>query len=273
MPTAAAPASVGDYDTRRRGALLRDGRVQGLIGGGAVAGFAAGLLVSGKPWHLPPAWGDIPTWISAVATIGLLIGAIVTARYAIKAFRKQAAEVAILAKQNDRDIAERHQAQAARVFTGVEDVRPRYAHPYAKNGSDFPIYDAQFWQARTGDLSDPDDARMIPPGGLAADSRDISYLDALANTVLTFRDAAGARWIRMPDGTIKEQERGTARESILAALGEPPPAPPDPPEAPGQAAGPRDAPGAVTLRCRPCPSPSTTYPAATTASTTRSPTR
>jgi hypothetical protein len=42
-------------------------------------GFAIGLLVSGKPWHLPPAWSDIPRWISAVATIGLLIGAIVTA--------------------------------------------------------------------------------------------------------------------------------------------------------------------------------------------------
>ena len=240
MPTAAAPA--WGLDTRRRGALLRDGRVQGLIGGGAVAGFAAGLLVSGKPWHLPPAWGDIPTWISAVATIGLLIGAIVTARYAIKAFRKQAAEVAILAEQNDRDIAERRQAQAARVYIFVEDVRPRYAHPYARNGSDFPVYDAQFWQADLGGLSDPDDAGMIPPGGGAVCGTPVSYLDALANTVLTFRDAAGARWIRMPDGTIKEQERGTARESILAALGEPPPAPPDPPEAPGPAAGPETPP-------------------------------
>ncbi len=35
------------------------------------------------------AWGDIPTWIEALATIGLLIGAVITARYAIKAFGKQ----------------------------------------------------------------------------------------------------------------------------------------------------------------------------------------
>lgn len=24
-------------------------------------GFLLGLLIFGKPWHLPPAWGDIPT--------------------------------------------------------------------------------------------------------------------------------------------------------------------------------------------------------------------
>jgi len=171
---------------------------------------------------------DVPGWITAAGTAILAIFAIVTAIYAIRAFRKQSREVAILAEQNDRDIAEREQAQAARVYTGVEDTRPLWAHPYAKNGSDFPVYDAQLWQAGPGGLSDPDDSRMIPPGGLARDRRDISYLDALDNTVLTFRDAAGARWIRMPDGTIRKQERDTPRDSILAVLGRPPSAPSEP---------------------------------------------
>lgn len=36
----------------------------------------------------------MPGWITAIATAGLLIGAIITAGYAIKAFRKQAEEVA-----------------------------------------------------------------------------------------------------------------------------------------------------------------------------------
>jgi hypothetical protein len=202
---------------------LKDWWVGAILG--ILAGFIIATLIYDKPWHLPPAWGDIPTWIGAIATVGLLVGAIVTARYAIKAFREQSKEVAILAEQNDRDIAERHRDQAARVFTVVEDARPRYAHPYAKNGSDFPVYDAQFWQADPGGLSDPHDAGMIPPDGHAAESRDVSYLDALANTVLTFRDAAGARWIRMPDGTLKEQERDNARDSILAALGLPLPVP------------------------------------------------
>jgi len=51
------------------------------------------MLIFGSPWHLPPAWGDIPTWITAIATFGLLVGAIVTAIYAIRAFRAQSQEV------------------------------------------------------------------------------------------------------------------------------------------------------------------------------------
>lgn len=50
----------------REGSLLRDRHVQGLVGIGAIAGFLIGLLVFGDPWHLPPAWGDIPTWLLAV---------------------------------------------------------------------------------------------------------------------------------------------------------------------------------------------------------------
>jgi hypothetical protein len=79
-------------DTRSKGALLRNERAQGAVGGVGV-GFLIGLLIFGDPWHLPPAWGDIPTWISAIATIGLLIGAIITAKYAIKAFGKQSQQL------------------------------------------------------------------------------------------------------------------------------------------------------------------------------------
>jgi hypothetical protein len=165
------------------------------------------------------------TQLTGVATAALAAFAIITAVYAVLAFRKQSREVAILAAQNDRDIADRRQAQAARVFTGVEDRQPRYAHPYAKNGSDYPVYDAQLWQSGPGGLGNPKDVGMIPPGGLGIDGRDIRYLDAVDNTVLTFRDAAGIRWIRMPDGTLKEQEHDTALDSILAALGRPLPAP------------------------------------------------
>ena len=72
--------------------MLRNERVQGAAGGVGV-GFLIGLLIFGEPWHLPPAWGDIPTWITAVATIGLLIGAVITARCAIRAFGEQSKEV------------------------------------------------------------------------------------------------------------------------------------------------------------------------------------
>jgi hypothetical protein len=171
----------------------------------------------------------------AVATTVLAAFAIVTAWYARRAFLKQSEEVAILAEQNERDMAERHQAQAARVYTVVEDPGVHYARPYAKNGSDFPVYDAQVWQADPGGLSDPADIGMIPPGARGIDNRQIHYAEALANTVLTFRDAAGARWMRMPDGTLKEQGYDTTRDSIRAAFGQALPAPADPPELAGTA--------------------------------------
>jgi hypothetical protein len=46
--------------------LLKDWRVRGLIIIAAAVGFVIGLVVFGTPWHLPPAWGDIPTWLLAV---------------------------------------------------------------------------------------------------------------------------------------------------------------------------------------------------------------
>jgi len=169
------------------------------------------------------------TQLTAVATVALVVLALAAAIVAGIALSKQSRELTILARQNDRDIAERHQAQAAQVFIGVEDRPPRYARRYAKNGSDFPVYDAQLWQADPGVLSDPEGIGMIPPGSVAESGRQISYQEALETTVLTFRDAAGARWIRMPDGTLKEQEHDTARDSILAAFGQALPSPADPP--------------------------------------------
>jgi hypothetical protein len=74
--------------------LKKNWRVLILCGSCLFAGFLAGMLFFGSPWHLPPAWGDIPTWITALATFGLLIGAIITAIYAIRAFREQSKEVA-----------------------------------------------------------------------------------------------------------------------------------------------------------------------------------
>lgn len=72
---------------------LKNWQIPTLCGGCLFVGFLVGMLIFGAPWHLPPAWGDIPTWITAIATVGLLVGAIVTAIYAIRAFREQSREV------------------------------------------------------------------------------------------------------------------------------------------------------------------------------------
>jgi hypothetical protein len=50
---------------------LKDRRVIVFGIGCALAGFLVALLVFGKPWHLPPDWGDIPTWLAVlVASVG-----------------------------------------------------------------------------------------------------------------------------------------------------------------------------------------------------------
>ena len=42
--------------------------------------------------------------------------------------------------------------------------------------------------------------------------------DVIQGAILTFRDAAGVRWVRMPDGTLSEQTRDAALESVRVAL-------------------------------------------------------
>jgi hypothetical protein len=138
-------------ESKRRLSWLTDGRVLITCGVSLFAGFLVGMLIFGSPWHLPPAWGDIPTWITGIATTGLLAGAIVTAAYAIRAFRAQSHEISDqgemlkiqsgqLAEQRkinteqmtvlglqaeelrksleerDREADQRHRAQASRVF-------------------------------------------------------------------------------------------------------------------------------------------------------------
>jgi hypothetical protein len=48
------------------GSWLKDSRVLTTIGLAATAGFGAGLLIFGQPWHLPPNYGDVPTWLAVL---------------------------------------------------------------------------------------------------------------------------------------------------------------------------------------------------------------
>jgi hypothetical protein len=148
---------------------LKDWRVLVLCAGCVFAGFLLGMLIFGSPWHLPPAWGDIPTWITAIATVGLLAGAIITAIYAIRAFRAQAKEISdqadMLQVQSDQFVEQRrinekqtevldlqaaelresteerkrerearHRAQAARVFI-TQEAAPTVPSGYAAHRS------------------------------------------------------------------------------------------------------------------------------------------
>jgi hypothetical protein len=85
---------------------FKDWRVRGLAAGCLVTGFVVGMVIFGQPWHLPPAWGDIPTWF-------LAIGAGITAWYAVQAYSKQSREVEAI-EQQVRDGQEERKREAER---------------------------------------------------------------------------------------------------------------------------------------------------------------
>ena len=115
----------------------------------------------------------VPTWVGAIATFGLLIGAIITAYYARRALMTQSQQLADQRRinaeqtsvlelqtrelresfqQREREAKERRRAQASLVFTwaeretqyvmGVDPFEKVTAH--ARNTSLQPIYDVCF---------------------------------------------------------------------------------------------------------------------------------
>jgi hypothetical protein len=123
--------------------LLKDWRVRGLISGAVLVGFLIGLLVFGAPWHLPPAWGDIPTWLLAV-------GAAAAAGVALLQLRILREQMAEDAKRNikrdkllDRQLTESEARAASERRRQAEDIDVRFARStgHVVNNSRRPIRD------------------------------------------------------------------------------------------------------------------------------------
>ncbi len=234
-------------ERKRDFSLLKNWRVLTLCGGCIVAGFLLGMLIFGSPWHLPPAWGDIPTWITGIATAGLLVGAIITARYAIKAFGKQseqledqrrinAEQTGVLAlqaeelgeslKERKREAEQRRSAQAARVFislaTGV------WFKPLGRQAglseieedllSETPDIDA------SDELTSDEDFTSDEPGGVIATVTVVNTSDQpVYDTRLYWRPSP--RWPNfdplgtiMPGGKFEQQVKFPPEANVGALL-------------------------------------------------------
>jgi hypothetical protein len=78
------------------------------------------------------------------------------------------------------------------------------------NSSDQPVYDVEFYWRR-GSAShgepNPEPLGILMPGEREEKSRDFPSETnmAVSGAILRFRDAAGVRWIRRPDGGLSEQ--------------------------------------------------------------------
>jgi hypothetical protein len=198
---------------------------------------------------------DLSGEITAIATAVLAFFAIVTAFYARRAFLKQSQEVRdqtsmlsiqseqlveqrkinerqteVLKLQADdlreslqerqREAADRRRAQAEQVFVGAPHTPGQPVSPYAMNASHLPIFGVQLWSRGVHGLSDPVDLGVILPGNqatataLAFETGD----EAMAHTILTFRDTTSRRWVRLPNGSLTKQPCSTTRDSVLAIM-------------------------------------------------------
>ena len=134
----------------------------------------------------------------------------------------QAAELHESLGERKREAEQRRSAQAARVFMsqkiGIvfrqeDDDEPEYfdVSVTVVNTSDRPVYDtALHWHRGSESFDDlfvGEPLGTIMPGEERSSWRHFppDTNMAISGAVLTFRDAAGARWMHRPDGTLTEQ--------------------------------------------------------------------
>jgi hypothetical protein len=206
----------------------------------AVAVSFASLRTHKQP-QMPEAspWSTIvPTWITAVATVGLLVGAVITAIYAVRAFdeqsrqlidqrevnseqtkvlRLQAEELKASIEERHNQADERRRGQASLIYVwedrivehpaGVGSVSTVTAH--VKNTSDQPIYDLRFsWRVSNQRDRQTIRARPLMPGEEDSDiAPAVSGDPADLSAVAIFRDRSEWWWRAWPDGRLDELEQ------------------------------------------------------------------
>lgn len=143
----------------------------------------------------------------------------------------QATELRQSLEERKRQAERAHRAQAASVFLTEESFPgrkgPRGAAAYgepigvspsppsvtatAHNTSDQPIYDVELrWHLGSAGHGEPNPEPMgtVLPGATHTSKRNFppGAILETGGAVLRFRDAAGATWMRRPDGGLTEQE-------------------------------------------------------------------
>ena len=156
------------------------------------------------------------TWTGAIATVGLVIGAAVTAIFAIMAFHKQSEEVRVLKSEAARAMGERRRAQATQIFTWADerpiandaDMRPAAC---LRNASHAPIYDVHLGWDKTAQSSRevllPDQEHVIPGAGTV-------IADGKVPVWAEFRDCAGVRWRTTSRGKLTELRTDRSMDGI-----------------------------------------------------------
>lgn len=170
--------------------------------------------------HLPP--GDWPTWISAIASVGALVAAIVAAVVTIGLLKREA--------ERDRVAADERRAEQANHVAawyggdhGIGNLFPARmtrdeVGTYLRNASKSPVYDVvieYYCPIRNVGLSWrglDTRCKVLPPAekayfvGVIDDvARNLSTFSLAELTVaVMFRDSAGRTWRRDTQGRLSE---------------------------------------------------------------------
>jgi hypothetical protein len=98
-----------------------------------VAGFVIAMLLFGAPWHLPPNWGDIPTWFLVVlATAGgwFTLSQLVVQQQALKDQRKAFADQLGVQRQQLEDQNTAFEKQLAVQQQQLDDQRKAFQRDF-----------------------------------------------------------------------------------------------------------------------------------------------
>jgi hypothetical protein len=189
----------------------------------------------------------LPTWIGAIATVVLAVGAGFTVYYARKAFGEQSEEVRILREETERDIQQRRRSQASRVFIHQEAAPAEHDPQMAaaqmdaairigdetttlvaarlSNTSKQPVYDIAIrWSISGAPLGGPHLEPYLMPGKELLRTQvwtPSAGITGLAVKV-EFSDAAGIRWRATYRGELAELCSATRRPPDTAHCGHAP---------------------------------------------------
>jgi hypothetical protein len=205
---------------------LRDFRVISLGLVCAIAGALIAAFVIGKPWHLPPDWGDIPTWLATIAATAA--GVVAYRVYRIEARRDQVSDQERRSMQAGK-VAAWYGSREQKVTQRMPNSVQTYILPepvwgaFLRNASDLPVSDVVVrFHLPSSPASDatgngnmhtivkmvlpPNDAPIhlpIDEAALRIFSDDVRE-DAFHRVEIDFTDAQGFRWHRNIKGQLKE---------------------------------------------------------------------
>jgi arabinogalactan oligomer/maltooligosaccharide transport system substrate-binding protein len=179
-------------------------------------------------WAASPSYlSDIPTWISAVASLFALVGAGIAAWQAYRIYRLESArDAATRSEQSRRDtLARRSQAGLVSGWWGYagdgEPDRgdPRHWGAFVRNASELPVFRVTITivNRASAELAESFNLPAIPPAGepvfhrlrgAGAQTRLADWVRAGRvfdyRVVLAFTDSSGLRWIRDQHGALHE---------------------------------------------------------------------